>query len=325
MVRDTTLRVFPTKFLRTIPHSARDKNNSSQFPRHHSQLKQQTGGAVLHSRFSFASLIACLLAIVSLSLSGCGSILPHSVAGAIAAPSNPSSAASASAATLQYHAPLFSSTSMNTSTAMNGQVSIDTAGNATVQLTGATADTSFTVQFCPAFDASTKFSAPACFPVTSLSTDAGGNATSTVKFPQPGNWAGDFQVMAGGKEQYITSLAPGVNGETFLATLEPESTTNRGVMTLATPQSPLTGGAVTYANGTVTFTMTGASASSLFTTTESETRYVGSSGTYKLNTFTTDAQGVANSNTQLSGTGGDMLEALPQNGAGFIGGFSVPQ
>ncbi len=253
------------------------------------------------------------------SASGASLASPFTSAFATASASNSPGGSTGTDSTLQYQAPLFSSTTAN------GQVSIDASGNVTVQLTGATASTSFTVQFCPAFDASINQTAPACFNVTTLSTDASGNGSSTVEFPQPGNWAGDFQLMVDGKEQFITTLEPGVNGETFLATLEPETTTNGGTVTMTSSQSPLTSGAVTYANGTVTFAMTGASPNSMFTTTESETRYVGSSGTYELNTFSTDAQGDATSSAQLSGTGGDMLEALPQKSAGFIGGFSVPK
>ncbi|MFP5230664.1 MAG: Ig-like domain-containing protein [Acidobacteriota bacterium] len=85
-------------------------------------------------------------------------------------------------ATMQYEATLLLAAGQST---MNGRVSVDTSGNTTIHLTNATASTTYSVQFCPAFDSNTGSPAPACLNVTTLSTDASGNASSTVKFPKP--------------------------------------------------------------------------------------------------------------------------------------------
>lgn len=226
-------------------------------------------------------------------------------------------------ATTQFQAPLFSESALDT--IMNGQITMDDSGNTTVHLTGAAASTTYTVQFCPAVDAGSNDAVPACFNVTTVSSDTGGSGGATVKFPQPGNWAGDFYVHnSAGKAVYQTFLAPTVSNETYLATLLPATTTNGGVVTTASPQDPLTGGTVRYSHGALQITVNGASPNTTYTTTESETFYIDSSGTYAQSALTTDAKGTGSSSTQLDTAAGDLFQVVPQNAAGFIGGFSVP-
>jgi hypothetical protein len=230
----------------------------------------------------------------------------------------------------QYQAPLTPEIGLGTS--INGQVSIDTSGNTTIKLTGAAASTGYTVQFCPGFDSgATTIPAPACFNVTTITTDASGNASSTVMFPKTGNWAGDFNVNdAAGKIKYQTYLqAPLMNNVTYMSTLLPDTTTNGGAVTTLTKQEPLTSGTVTYAKNILQFTIKGASPNTTYYTNSSENIYMDSSGTYQLSTFTTDASGNGSSTTSLSSPGGDLLQvgpnAMPPTTAGYIGGFAVPK
>ncbi len=230
-------------------------------------------------------------------------------------------------ATTQYQAPLFSENGL---TAMNGRITVDTSGNTTIQLTGAPPSTTYTVQFCPAVDQLSTYAPPACFDVTTVSSDSGGSGTATAKFPRPGDWAGDFYVNnSAGKAAYQTFLAFGLSNQTYLSTLLPATSTNGGVDTTGSPQDPLSSGAVTYSNGSLVFSVNGASPNTPYATNESEAIYIDSSGTYELSTFTTDAKGNGSSTTQVAvtgGSGGDLFQVVPQNGngAGFIGGFSVP-
>lgn len=212
-----------------------------------------------------------------------------------------------------------------------GQVTIDTAGNTTVQLNGATPNSTYTVQFCPASAPEVQPNPAPCFDVTKLSTDAGGNATSTAKFPKSGEWAGDFDVNdSTGKLQYQTYLAPGVSNQTFLATLLPESTVNGGLVNTVTgPQDPLQSGTVSYSNGEIQVTMKGTSPNTAFDITASETVFLNGSGTYVLQKFTTDAQGDASAKATFSSSGspgGDQFQVVPATGNnnGFYGGFKVP-
>ena len=236
---------------------------------------------------------------------------------------------SSGGATTQYQAPLFSESALDS--AMNGQITVDTSGNTTVRLTGAPARTTYTVQFCPAVDQGSTYAPPACFDVTTVSSDSGGSGTATAKFPRPGDWAGDFYVNnSAGKAAYQTFLAPNLSNQTYLSTLLPATSTNGEVDTTGSPQDPLSSGTVTYSNGSLVFSVNGASPNSPYATVESETIYIGSSGSYELTTFTTDAKGNGSSTTQVAATGGgggDLFEVVPQfprQSAGFIGGFSVP-
>jgi hypothetical protein len=230
----------------------------------------------------------------------------------------------------QYQATLFSPDW----TSINGQVSIDPVGNVTVQLNGATASTAFTVEFCPAFNAGDGSNAPACINTGSVSTDAAGSGSSTAMFPQPGSWAGDFEVYSG-STAYATSLfsitTPAITAQVYMSTLQPENTVNGTGITRWPTQSPLTSGTVSYANGSVTFAVTGASPGTLYETAESQTVAMESSGSYEMSAFTTDSSGNASSTEPMTdGAGyGDLFEIDPANegsySAGYVGGFSVPK
>ena len=234
-------------------------------------------------------------------------------------------------ATMQYQASLLSANQ----TTSNGQMSIDTDGNVSIQLTGATASTTYTVQFCPAFDGSSGGPAPPCFNVGTVDSGANGSGTSTFLFPQSGSWAGDFELDTGGNDEYQTFvgntvIASLVASEVYMSTLQPQSTVNgTGVTGAASDspgtQEPLTSGTITYSKGSVQFVLTGASPSMIHSTSESEGLPIDSSGTYSLGQFTTDASGNASSTEPLGGNYGDIFEVNPQSGTGFIGGFSVPK
>ena len=234
-------------------------------------------------------------------------------------------------ATTQYQVSLLSANQ----TTSNGQISIDSNGNVTIQLTGATASTTYTVQFCPAFNGGTGGNPPPCFNVGTVASGAAGSGTSTFLFPQSGSWAGDFELNTGGNADYQTfvgntSNAALIDSEVYMSTLQPQSTVNGTGVTGApsgTPESQatLTSGTITYSMGSVQFALTGASPNMTYSTNESESQVIYSSGTYALGQFTTDASGNASSTESLGGNYGDIFEANPQNGTGFIGGFSVPQ
>lgn len=228
-------------------------------------------------------------------------------------------------ATVQYQAPLMNSNA----SAQNGQISIDTSGNMTVQLSGAAASTTYTVQFCPATESPT--ATVSCFSAGTVSTDASGSGSSTAVFPQPGSWAGDFKITAGKTTEFSTYLVPGMSGETYMAVLQASSTVNGtglwgpGGTGGSTTQAPLTSGTVTYSNGTATFTVMGTSANTGFSASESETVYLDGSGTYQISTFTTNGSGDGKASTTSFGPGGDIFQIVPQSEIGFIGGFSIPK
>jgi hypothetical protein len=215
---------------------------------------------------------------------------------------------------------------------IHGKVTIDTLGNTTVQLTGATGGATYQVQFCPAF-ISYLPNPPSCFVVmNSISTDASGSTTQTAKFPQPGDWVGDFNVCvstcsgSNPNVPYGTYVAQSVANETYLAQLLPEQSVNGGKVTTAKTQDPIISGTVTYSNGSLQFAVKGADPLTKYTGVETETTFMDGSGSYGLNSFTTDAMGNGSMTSSVSGAGGDLFNLDPSDSdAGFMGGFSIPK
>lgn len=212
-----------------------------------------------------------------------------------------------------------------------GTISIDPSGNVAVRLSGAPANQSYTLEFCPAVVPSDK-NPPACFHAGAVSTSSTGTANASMSFPKSGSWAGDFQLNSGGMPEYFTNYTPA-----FLAQLQPESTVNKGALKVSgDTQLPLTSGRVTYSDGSFSgsafeFTLigTGVSAPSGFEASESETPYMDGSGSYVLaGSYAYGGLDGITFDDAPSGAGGDILEvelsSNSSNQQGFIGGFSIP-
>lgn len=236
-----------------------------------------------------------------------------------------STAQTSSTSATQFEAPLLSQSGP---AAVDGHVTIDTSGNTTVEVSGQTANQKYTLQFCPAADENGSSKAPACFDVMTVSTNGSGDGSSTVMFPKPGDWAGDFSLKnASGTTVLATGLYNGVSNETYMSTLLPESKTNGGAVTTNKTQDPLSSGSVSYSDGTVMFTVTGASPNTGYQTDQTNGTYLFSSQTYVVGSFTTNGAGDGSTsvNQAKSGSeGGDLFDVDGGPGAGYIGGFSIP-
>ena len=229
--------------------------------------------------------------------------------------------------TTQYQAELNHSSKSTGS----GQVSVDTTGNVTLQYTGGTPNITMAFAFCEAQNVDIVQDTPVCINLGNVTSDSSGNAHATVKFPQAGQWVGDFGLYTGDPATtgavYGTGL--GQTSQTFVATLQAETKVNGGKLTRATTQDPLTTGTLTYSKGTLQVSVAGAAPNTTYDVLQSENLYMHSSGTYDIGEFTTDASG----NGQLTiamkdmGPAGDLFEVIPHAGgnAGFGGGFSVPK
>ncbi len=259
------------------------------------------------------------ISALSLALAAAGLL---SVVGSTGCGSNSKGTTSSHPQTLQYKVTL---TGANTS---NGTVSVDTGGTVTVTLTGATASTSYDLQFCPA---------PAqtytCFIVGTVMADGSGNANVTLTFPKSGSWAGDFHLDSGGNTVFQTDVGPGITSQVFLATLQPSTTANgSGIFInnfVPTSQDPLSSGTVEFASGAFQFKLQGASPNTTYSAGECPT-YFGSScytlvGANSNSAFTTDSSGNAIFAALQDGTAGDIFEVdAPGTRAGFVAGFKVP-
>lgn len=231
-------------------------------------------------------------------------------------------------ATTQYIAPLFA-WGPNASTGFGGQVTVDTAGMVNLHMSGAPAQTNYDVQFCEAVSPFSTNPPSSCIEITKVTTSAAGSASATVKFPQSGRWAGDFDFLdSSGNLVFSTYVPSNATNVTYTSVLLPLTDTNSGAAVYNSGlQEPLSSGMVTVAGSNVTFTVKGGAPNLFYTANVSETIYVDSSGTYELCTFTTDAQGNGSCSASLNqGNGGDMFQVGPQfNGSGYIGGFAIPQ
>jgi Bacterial Ig-like domain len=239
--------------------------------------------------------------------------------------------AASPSATTQYSVPLLATSASATG---GGQISVDTDGNVTAQVSGAAASTTYAIGFCPGASA-VKLAAggatqPACFQVGTVSTNASGSGTSTTMFPQPGDWAGDFELDSGafnpnGVPAYITGFSSDTPQGTYSATLLPQTKTNGGAVTTETEQEGLSSGSIAISSGALQVTVSGASPVSDYDVLESESVSMDSSGTQEIGQFTTNASGNG-SGTISSLTGGDLFQVVQHTGsdAGFVAGFSVP-
>jgi hypothetical protein len=224
---------------------------------------------------------------------------------------------------MQYQVSLFSSN------AVMGQVSVDTDGIVTAQLSGAAPNTTYAVNFCPA--PSQNYS---CFAVGGSSTDGSGNANTTFRFPQSGPWAGDFQVMLNGTEQFETDLNPNLTSSIYVATLLPSTTTNGKGIALnggtPGPQDPLSRGTITLlSGGTLQVQISGASPNSTYSIGQCPT-FFGSScyalyNSQGIGGFATDASGNVSFTVLWDQQFGDIFTVdAPSGRSGFIAGFMVP-
>ena len=234
-------------------------------------------------------------------------------------------------ASIQYRAPIRGTTGNGGS----GQVTVDTAGNVSIQLHGAAANTTFAADFCPPYLPGQNH--PTCFSIGTVNTNANGEGSLAAKFPKSGSWVGDFNLNSG-------PLGPGFSydygtdlGPDYFSTLQPIKTENGAVYSTFAdiPQAPLTSGTVTYSsspapNGSFQFTLTGAPANTRFEFSEGGLAPV----VYQLmdsqgnSNFTSDSQGNLTVTVLASTHGGIILEGGPvYNGSsqfGYQGGFSVP-
>lgn len=230
-------------------------------------------------------------------------------------------------ATMQYQSTLF----VHQLNSEVGQISIDTSGSVSVQMTGALAGTTFTLIFCPASNIYRQAAYP-CVTVGEVVTDASGDASAAMQFPQAGSWAGDFQLQSSGTTQYQTLIvalsAPGGSSQVYTAALQPATTVNGEGDGETGVQSPLASGSVTYSNGSLQFSLTGASPNTSFTSTESFV--LGGSESYRLinsqdqAAFTTNASGDVTFSVLQDQDIGDLFLVDPAINAGFIGGFTIP-
>jgi hypothetical protein len=199
-----------------------------------------------------------------------------------------------------------------------GQITVDTTANngaGNLQFTGiGETNTMLILQFCPypqAFNG--------CFNVTSLTTDASGNANVNFTFPQKGTFSGIFQLLQTNTAQ-LAATATGSTGTNFRSALLPAANVTGGIQQ-TTGNAPGSGTAVM--NGTTAhITLTGTTPNhtfntavcSLFLTTQCAA----------LANITTDAQGNASADVgPVQPAGWSDFRVSDSDGVQFVTAFRV--
>lgn len=214
-----------------------------------------------------------------------------------------------------------------------GQVTVNTVGVTTIKLDGATPNTTYTVEFCPAPGQLY----PTCLTVGSVTTNASGAVNSNVTFPS-GQWAGDFQLSLDGTQEFTTSFFPccstarkGPWRQVYYATLQPQTTVNgEGTWTqegTPPPQDPLQSGFVQMqTSGLLFVSLTGATPDRQYGGSQCPV-YQGSDCYGFGGNIMTNSAGDATSTSPEGTTIPEDIFYIDDNsflGYGYIAGFSIP-
>ncbi|MGZ4836227.1 MAG: hypothetical protein ACXVZZ_11375 [Terriglobales bacterium] len=202
-----------------------------------------------------------------------------------------------------------------------GSVSIVTAGDVTVQVSGGTPGTSYNVNFClyPA----TLYLDNCMTSLTTIVADSSGAGQSTFHFPKSGNWAGIFRVMNGASVFVETSG----HKNSFAANvmqMEPQTTTNPQGVGFTGLQDPGTGTLSAQGNGMTHVTLSKAVPNVTYEVIDC---YMGRSSCYLAGTVLTDSSGNGASDVEISGPSQAIFRVQRgTDGAavGFVTGFTVP-
>lgn len=198
-------------------------------------------------------------------------------------------------------------------------VTVDTAGNLSIQFSGGTPNASYNAQFCPF-----PFMAPPnqCFALGAITADANGAGKLTMKFPKSGAWAGNFYLPS--SSDYFNTSDADQHGQATMQ-LEPENGVS-GNAPSQTPQDPLSSGTVSLSKGTVTVTVKGATPNATYTVEQ----YTNATQASNMATLLTDAGG----NGTVTFVTVDLpapdvtVERRDSKGqlvaSGFVSGFKVP-
>jgi hypothetical protein len=260
------------------------------------------------------ALVSCLL------LTGCGSDSnPGSITPKVSVPSpgspNPVPNPNPSTGPDTYLAQLF--VSAGKTPVSQGQVTVNSTANngfGTVQVTNFSMVTTYVLQFCPYPQAFTN-----CMNVTSVTTDASGNATTNFTFPQKGTFAGSFQLVSTSGGQ-VAATGAGSTGTNFMSALLPASSITGGIN--QTTGSAPGSGSITVTNTMGHLALTGTLPNHTFNV-EACSLFLSTACT-RLANVTTDAQGNLSTDIgSIQAAGWSVFRLTDANGVQLISAFRV--
>lgn len=200
----------------------------------------------------------------------------------------------------------------------SGMVTIDTAGNVSMQFSGGTPNASYNAQFCPF-----PFVAPPnqCFTLKTVTADANGAGTLTMKFPKSGNWAGNFYLPS--SSDYFNTSDANQHGTASMQ-LVPASAVS-GNTPSQMSQDPLGSGTVSMSNGLVTVAVKGATPNATYTVQQ----VTNATQSTNMASLVTDGSGngsvtFATVNLPAPDITVERMSNGQQVSSGFVSGFKVP-
>lgn len=209
-----------------------------------------------------------------------------------------------------------------------GQIQVNASANngaGTLTLQGAPQSASMTLRFQP-FDADTygNGAAPA-YDITTVTTDASGNAQVNFQYPKSGVFFGAFRLMQGttavADSGYTYTTTPD-----FHASIQRASTVNdvnwSPVFTVGNDQ--VTSGSLNVHGSNLTIQVAGAVPNSRYDVSMCPNGE--GSGCYQVASFNTDASGAASASADLTGTytpAGETFYIFRGNALEYVGGFKV--
>lgn len=204
--------------------------------------------------------------------------------------------------------------------APHGLVTLDTAGNVDVTITGATAMTQYDVSFFT-------YGTFQTITVGTLMTDASGNAKTSMKFPNSGNWAGGFRVTHTSEDGFSTAGTGWAKTSAIL--LGVSTVSNVCVSVFCSGAQDPGAGTLTTADGKVQILLTGASANAIYEVTQCT---FGGSSCYGEGNLITDASGNGMFNGNVEPGVPSQVWRLQRvsgqppsiQGVGFVSAFRIP-
>jgi hypothetical protein len=195
----------------------------------------------------------------------------------------------------------------------HGSVYVSTAGDVTIQMTGAQASTSFGWRFCPLATNNTP-----CFDLAqTLVTDAGGNGQVTFHFPRSGNWSGYFEGTAGSVTVSTLNATLGTMSAIFLSSSQLNGTPACGTCRYETLQS----GTVSVSNQVAHIVLVNADPGN--PNQVQQVDLIGGAGK-NLGTVTMDANDNLTADVPLQGGSGAVIGLWDRSNQPIESGFKVP-
>lgn len=227
---------------------------------------------------------------------------------------------------------------LTTSGNVSGLITVNAAadnGAGALQLKGAAASATYSLQFCPYTSSMPSGSDDSCMPVQDFTTDAAGQANLTFTFAKQGVWSGVFAAVRSNNAEFASGFNLPGTGSQYRSALQQASSVTSGTGGINPGGDALRSGSVSVTDNTAHVVLQNATVSVTYSVV-----YCGDGGgssCYQVGTVSTDSTGGGTADINLLSALGafsppgifrlDRSQPLPNGGdAGgvqFMTGFVV--